>query len=134
MIRPGVRSAGRAPDRRTRGGRARREGRRAEWWCALWLMLRGYRLLGFRLKTPQAEIDILALRDGVVAVIEVKRRRTLGEALEAVGAAQRRRLIAAAGGLAARRPDLAAAPVRLDLIALAPGRLPRHIPDAWRDA
>jgi putative endonuclease len=97
-------------------------------------MLRGYRLLGFRLKTPQAEIDILALRDGVVAVIEVKRRRTLGEALEAVGAAQRRRLIAAAGGLAARRPDLAAAPVRLDLIALAPGRLPRHIPDAWRDA
>jgi putative endonuclease len=40
----------------------------------------------------------------------------------------------AAQTLAARRPALAGAAVRLDLIALAPGRLPRHIPDAWREA
>ncbi len=120
--------------RASRGAKARRTGRRAEWWCALWLMAQGYRLLGFRLRTPQGEIDILAVRSGVVAVIEVKRRRTLDEALEAVGSAQRRRLIAAAGRLSARRPDLAHMPIRLDLIALAPGRLPRHIADAWRDA
>jgi putative endonuclease len=97
-------------------------------------MARGYRILGFRLKTPQAEIDLLALKGGVVAVIEVKRRRTLAEALEAVSYAQRRRLLAAAEGIRARRPDLAHLPVRLDLIALAPGRLPRHIAEAWRDA
>jgi putative endonuclease len=102
--------------------------------CALWLMAKGYRLLGFRLRTAQAEIDLLALKGGVVAVIEVKRRRTLAEALEAVSFAQRRRLEAAARAIGARRPDLAAAPIRLDLIALAPGRLPRHIRDAWREA
>jgi putative endonuclease len=97
-------------------------------------MAKGYRLLGFRLRTSQAEIDLLALKKGVVAVIEVKRRRTLGEAIEAVSYAQRRRLEAAVRAMGARRPDLADKPVRLDLIALAPGRLPRHIPDAWRDA
>jgi putative endonuclease len=116
------------------GRQNRRNGRRAEWFCALWLMAKGYRILGFRLRTPQAEIDLLALKGGVVAVIEVKRRRALTEALEAVSFAQRRRLTAAAAGIRARRPDLAHLPVRLNLIALAPGRLPRHIADAWRDA
>lgn len=120
-------------ERSARGGRARRSGRRSEWLCALWLIAKGYRLLGFRLRTRAGEIDLLAVREGVVAVVEVKRRRTLAEALEAVSWAQRRRLAAAARSIAAGRPELAAAPVRLDLIALAPGRLPRHIRDAWRD-
>ncbi len=119
--------------RRRRGRLARRAGRRSEWLCALILMAKGYRLLGFRLKTAQAEIDILAAKGGAVAVIEVKRRATLNEALEAVTPRQRQRLMAAARQLAARRPDLADAAVRLDLMALAPGRWPRHIRGAWPD-
>lgn len=119
--------------RRQRGRLARRDGRRSEWLCALILMAKGYRLLGFRLKTAQAEIDILAAKGGAVAVIEVKRRATLNEALEAVTPRQRQRLMAAARQLAARRPDLADAAVRLDLMALAPGRWPRHIRGAWPD-
>jgi putative endonuclease len=98
----------------------------------LWLMARGYRILGFRLKTPQAEIDILALRRGVLAVVEVKRRATLALAMETVGFDQRDRLRRAGAALASRRPSLAKAEVRLDLMALAPGKLPRHIPDAWK--
>jgi putative endonuclease len=93
-------------------------------------MLRGWRILAFRLKTQGVEIDLLARRGAVLAVIEVKRRRTLAEALEAVTADQRRRLRRAAEGLI-RRSSLSGLSVRLDLIALAPGRLPRHIPDAW---
>jgi len=120
--------------RRARGAAARISGRRAEVWAALWLMAKGYRILGFRLKTPQAEIDLLAWRRGVLAVVEVKRRMTLLEALEAVSQDQRERLRRAGALLAARRPRLQAAAVRLDLIALAPGRLPRHSPDAWRGA
>jgi putative endonuclease len=119
--------------RARRGSLARRDGRRGEYLCALWLMAKGYRILGFRLRTPQAEIDLLALRGGVVAVVEVKRRRTLEEALDAVTPRQRERLLAAARGIAARRPDLASAGLRLDLMALAPGRWPRHIRDAWRE-
>lgn len=81
-----------------------------------------------------AEIDLLAVRGRVLAVVEVKQRRTLDEALEAVRTDQRERLRRAGAHLAALRPALRNTAVRLDLIALAPGRAPRHIPDAWAGA
>lgn len=117
--------------RSARGAKARREGRGAETLAALWLMVRGWRVLGFRLETPQGEIDLLARRGGVLGVMEVKRRRTLDEALDAVTPAQRARLRAAGENLAAKRADLAGLAVRLDLIAIGPRGLPRHLPDAW---
>jgi putative endonuclease len=118
--------------RSARGAAARLAGRRAEVVAAMWLMAKGYRILGFRLKTRQAEIDLLALRGKTLVVVEVKRRATLLAALETVAFDQRARLRRAGAALAASRPALAGAAVRLDLIALAPGRLPRHIPDAWK--
>lgn len=120
--------------RAVRGLAARRSGRRGEVLAALWLMAKGYRILGFRLRTPQAEIDLLAIRGRTLAVVEVKRRADILAALEAVTFDQRERLRRAGAMLAARRPALAGAAVRLDLMALAPGRLPMHIPDAWKGA
>ena len=123
--------AARLAARRARGAAARASGRRQEVWAALLLMLKGYRILGFRLKTPEGEIDLLAQRGDVLAVVEVKSRTTLEAALEAVSPTQRARLKRAARAIAARRsirPN-----VRLDLVALAPGAWPRHIPDAWRE-
>jgi len=118
--------------RQARGAASRRSGRRAEVLAAVWLMAKGYRILGFRLRTPQAEIDVLALRGKVLAVVEVKRRTSLMAALETVTLDQRARLRRAGMALAAGRPGLSGASVRLDLIALAPGKLPMHIPDAWK--
>ena len=120
--------------RQARGAAARSAGRRAEAWAALWLMAKGYRILGFRLRTPQGEIDLLAQRGKVLAVVEVKQRTTLEAALEAVTETQRDRLRRAGRAIAARRPSLQNMAVRLDLIALAPGRLPVHSPDAWKGA
>jgi putative endonuclease len=120
--------------RALRGAAARRSGRRGEVLAALWLMAKGYRILGFRLRTPQGEIDLLALRGRTLAVVEVKRRGDLITALETVSLDQRLRLRRAAAAIAAQRPALAGASVRLDLMALAPGRLPMHIPDAWKGA
>jgi putative endonuclease len=120
--------------RRQRGTAARLAGRRGEVLCALLLMAKGYRILGFRLKTPLGEIDLLAQKRDVVAVVEVKLRTSLETALDAVTYHQRERLRRAARTLATRRPALAHATIRLDLIALAPGRWPRHIPDAWDGA
>ncbi len=117
-----------------RGARARLSGRRGEIVAALWLMAKGYRILGLRLKTPLGEIDLLVRKGQVLAVVEVKRRASLEAALDCVQWRQRERLIRAAKSLADRRPSLAGAAIRLDLLALAPGRLPRHIPDAWREA
>jgi putative endonuclease len=115
-----------------RGAAARLSGRRAEVWAAAWLMAKGYRILAFRWKTPLAEIDVVAKRGRVLAVVEVKSRTTLEVALETVTYDQRDRLRRAGAQLAATRPALAGCDVRLDLLALAPGRLPRHIPDAWK--
>jgi putative endonuclease len=113
------------------GFRARIAGRRGEYVAALWLMAKGYRILGFRLKTPHGEIDLLAQKGPVLAVVEVKLRGTRETALEAVTWRQRERLRRAAESFAARRSGLKAAIVRLDLMALAPGRWPCHIRDAW---
>jgi putative endonuclease len=95
-------------------------------------MLKGYRILGFRLRTAQGEIDILAEKGRVLAVVEVKSRPTLALALEAVRSEQRDRLRRAARAIAARRPGLRDHAIRLDLMAVARGRWPRHVIDAWR--
>ena len=118
--------------RQIRGAASRKAGRQAEVWAAGWLMLKGYRILGFRLKTPQAEIDILAQKGPILAVVEVKSRTTPMAALEAVGHDQRERLRRAGRAIVSSRPGLADAAIRLDLIAMSPGRFPHHIQDAWR--
>lgn len=120
--------------RQARGAAARRLGRRAEVVAALWLMAKGYRILGFRLPTPLGEIDLLAQRGGALVVVEVKQRTTIEDALDAVTPIQRDRLRRAATHLAAHRAGLRDLVVRLDLIALAPRRAPRHLPDAWMGA
>lgn len=120
----------RSEARRERGRKARSDGRRGEVIAALWLTLFGWRILGFRLKTPHGEIDLLARRGGVLAVVEVKRRATLDEAALAVGPEQRRRLLRAAAAVAASRPALRSLDLRVDVLALAPGRAPRHLPGA----
>jgi len=128
MSRTAIRSA---KSRSARGAKARRDGQGAEILAALWLMAKGWRILGMRVKTPQGEIDLLARRGDVLAVVEVKRRRTLDEALRAVSATQRDRLRRAGTTLAARRTDLQQLAVRLDLLAIGPRAWPRHVPDAW---
>lgn len=131
MRPPPSRSPGRT--RAESGTRGRAEGRLAEVVAAVWLMLKGYQILGFRLKTPYGEIDLLARRGRTLAVVEVKRRATVEIALAAVGTKQRERLIRAARTLASRRAGLRQLALRLDLIALAPGRLPRHVPNIFND-
>ncbi len=119
------------PLRMQMGAEARLAGRRAEWAAALLLMAKGYRILGMRLRTPQAEVDLAVQRGTVLAIVEGQRRRTLEEALLAVTPAQRERLRRAGLALMARGGRNRPAVVRLDLVALAPGRWPRHIADAW---
>ncbi|MGH6955196.1 MAG: YraN family protein [Caulobacteraceae bacterium] len=120
-----------ATGRSATGYRARLAGRRGEVAAALWLMVKGYRILGFRLRTPHGEIDLLARKGGVLAVVEVKLRGTAEAALESVTWRQRQRLRRAAEAYAAARAPLKGAAIRLDLMALAPRRWPCHIRDAW---
>jgi putative endonuclease len=91
-----------SPWRQRKGAAARLSGRRAEWIAALLLMAKGYRILGMRLATPQGEVDLVGLRGAVLAIVEVKRRRSSEEALLAVSGDQQERLRRAGRALAAR--------------------------------
>lgn len=112
--------------RMTLGRDAHRQGHRSEWLAAAWLMLKGYQLLGFRLKTRAGEIDILARRGKTLAVVEVKRRATVDQALLAIGPDQYDRLLSAGRAVLRQRPSLAGHVLRIDMVALAPGRFPVH--------
>lgn len=114
--------------------RRRREqaGRRAETAAALWLQLKGYRILDRRARMPACEIDLVARKGRFVVFVEVKSRRTRALALEAVTPQLRVRLEQAANQWVSRRRGLQDVLWRFDAVLLAPGRLPRHMRDAWR--
>lgn len=112
--------------------KAWRRGRSAEALGVAWLVLRGYQIVGRRLRTPVGEIDIVARRGRTLAIIEVKARRDRATALESVGPRQRHRLRRAAEWLIAGRADLAALDIRFDVMAVAPWQPPKHVIDAWR--
>jgi putative endonuclease len=109
-----------------------RRGRAAETLAAWHLRARGYRVLARDYRVPVGEIDILARRGRYIVAVEVKARRSLAEAAEAVSPRQRRRVARALEHFLAGRPDLAALQPRFDVILVAPGSWPRHLADAWR--
>ncbi|HEX2592495.1 MAG TPA: YraN family protein [Rhizomicrobium sp.] len=112
---------------------AEKRGRRGETLASLLLMLKGYRILGRRVKTHAGEIDLIAQAPGgLVCFIEVKARPDRDTAVGAVHQRQQQRIMRAAGLFLAARPKLATRPVRYDIVTVMPGALPRHIRDAFR--
>ncbi|MFN7054283.1 YraN family protein [Hyphomonas sp.] len=107
-------------------------GRMAERRAALWLRLKGYSILAARVKLPVGEIDLVARKGKLIAFIEVKARTRQEDALGAVTQQSWQRISRAAEAWMSARPRYADHGWRYDLIALAPGRMPRHIRDAWR--
>ncbi|HEX8062616.1 MAG TPA: YraN family protein [Allosphingosinicella sp.] len=110
--------------------RAERGGRRAERLAALWLQLKGWKILGRRVRIPAGEVDLVARRGRTVAFVEVKARATLEEAAHSLDEWRLRRVVAAAEALAPRYVR-AGDDIRLDAIFIAPRRLPRHMANIW---
>jgi putative endonuclease len=94
--------------------------------------LHGWRILARGWRCPSGEIDILARRGGVLAVIEVKSRSEIDIAAAALPPRQRRRIARAAEAFLVSRPHLAHLDLRFDLMLVAPLRVPRHWRGAWR--
>jgi putative endonuclease len=117
-----------SPERR----KAERRGRLAEFLCRWHLRLRGWHIVARHWRCPAGEIDILARRGRVLAIIEVKSRRDLASAAASLLPRQRRRIARAASAFLMTRPDLAALTLRFDVMLVAPPRPPRHLAGAWR--
>jgi putative endonuclease len=109
---------------------AERRGRLAEWLAMLFLMAKGYRVLGHRLRTPYGEVDVAAWKRGVLVIVEVKARATYEAGVFAVTPMAQQRIARAAEVLAGRW-RLQQAPIRFDLIVVGAGLLPRHQRAAW---
>jgi putative endonuclease len=112
---------------------AEKRGRRGETLAALLLRIKGYRILGRRVRTHAGEIDLIARAPaGPVCFIEVKVRADEMLAAGALGLRQQARIARAAELFLAARPELAAKGARFDVVSVTPGAFPRHIRDAWR--
>src|ERR1700710_1622151 len=111
--------------RRSRRKSAFRFGLQAEKRAALWLMLKGYRILSHRYAAAGGEIDLVVLRGRTVAFVEVKARPDLDDAAVAVTHVKRRRLLRAARTWLARHPWAADHVLRGDAVFVAPRRWPR---------
>jgi putative endonuclease len=109
---------------------AEKSGRDGERRAALWLRAKGWRVVGERVKTPRGEIDLIAKRGNVVAFVEVKWRRK-GADLDLAIDEYRLSRVAAAVECVAHDYATQGEDIRIDVILLAPGALPRHIANAW---
>lgn len=119
------------PERSKERVAAFRLGLTAESRAALVLIAKAYRIAARRWKTPFGEIDIVARRRRDLVFVEVKAREAFDAAAEAVTERTKQRILAAAALWLAHHPDDAQCAIRFDVILVAPGKLPRHIVNAF---
>jgi putative endonuclease len=108
-----------------------RHGLSAESRAALLLVAKGFRIVARRFKTQVGEVDIIARRRQTLLFVEVKARARYDDAAEAVTTKQQERIVAAAQYWLAYHPDDCTKHIRFDVVLITPGRLPRHIADAF---
>ncbi|HEY1935477.1 MAG TPA: YraN family protein [Acetobacteraceae bacterium] len=107
-------------------------GMRAEAAACAALARDGWTVLARRLRTEAGEVDVLAERNGLLALVEVKARPRLADAAAALSCRQQARLLRAAEIILADHPQWGQAGVRFDLLLVdAAGRI-RRIADAFR--
>ena len=95
-----------------------RAGQRAEELAASFLTTRGCEILGRNFRRRLGELDLIARRDGVLVIVEVRTRSDMryGSAAASIDRRKQQRILRAAQQLLQQRRDLARLPVRFDVI------------------
>jgi len=106
-------------------------GHLSEYYAAIYLVFKGYRIRAMRFRSKSGEVDIIARKGDLVAFIEVKARRITGDAIFAVDPTSQRRIRNASLTWIARQPDAAILTYRYDIIAVTPWSRPQHFTDAF---
>jgi putative endonuclease len=119
--------------RRSRTGRkADERGRLAEEAAKKALERDGWCILASRLRTSAGEIDMVAEKAGLLAIIEVKARPRLADAAAALSVRQQARLVAATEIILMTHPQWGIEGVRFDLLLVDALGTVRRIADAFR--
>ncbi|MDP3554257.1 YraN family protein [Methylocystis sp.] len=106
-------------------------GLRAETAATLWLRARLYQILARNFRAHGGEIDIIAKRGRTIVFVEVKARGLIDDAVIAITPQKHRRFSQAVGRWLSANPWAMNYTLRADAIFLAPGRLPRHLENAF---
>ncbi|MBS9721734.1 YraN family protein [Tianweitania sp. BSSL-BM11] len=112
--------------------KAYRRGHTSEAFAAFALMVKGYRIVARRYRTKSGEIDIIARRGTLVAIVEVKARPNLSQAMDAISPSAQGRIEAAADLWLARQRDYARLNLRFDMVAVLPWHWPIHVPNIFQ--
>ena len=95
------------------------------WWpvCLNYTVGRG---------TGAGEVDLIMERGKTLIFVEVKYRKTLIQAMEAITVQNQMRVARSSANFLKQHPKYQTYQVRYDAVLLAPGRWPKHLPGAWR--
>lgn len=107
-------------------------GRNAELLAAIWLRLKGYKILEKRLRLKSGEIDLIAKRGKTIAFVEVKARQTVELGLSSVPDRSWNRIARSAQIWMSHKNQYSDHDWRYDLIIVRPRKLPVHRRDHWR--
>jgi putative endonuclease len=110
---------------------AEQRDREGEAEAAMWLVQQDWRILTEHVKTPRGEIDLIARKGDLVALIEVKWRARAADLGEAIDERRLRGVAAAAEFIA----HLYAAPtydLTINVSLLEPSQKPIHIENAYQ--
>jgi putative endonuclease len=91
----------------------------------------GWTIRARRLRTPAGEIDVIAEKSGLLAIVEVKQRATLYDAAFALTERQKTRLIGACEIVLSQHPDWGSNGTRFDLMVVDRAGRVRRISDAF---
>lgn len=107
-----------------------RRGRQAERIAAIYLMLKGFRILERRFKATTGEIDLIARKGQRIAFIEVKARADLQACESSITPKLRARVRRAADAWMAKHEVLQSLDVGFDIIFIQPHKWPVYLKDA----
>jgi len=114
------------------------KGRRGEDRAALYLKMRGYKIVDRNVRAGRGELDIVSLKDETLVFVEVKAHQSREQGLLAVNSDKCERLRSAANAYLGKRPKFTGLQCRFDLIILTPrdGLNPfpsvEHLQDVFR--
>lgn len=108
-------------------------GREGEGVAAAYLEAEGWEIVSRNFKAGQGELDIIALKEGILSVVEVKNWRRTGESeLEtSIGPQKRRRIVETTKIFLARNRQYSSRSVRFDVILVRGGRVERIYQSAF---
>jgi putative endonuclease len=118
--------------RSRKGQIAEARGRLAESSACAALERDGWSILARRIRTSAGEIDMIAEKEGLLAIVEVKARPTLADAAAALSVRQQKRLFDAAEIVLATHPQWGIGGVRFDIMLVDSTGVVRRITDAFR--